>query len=220
MKIKLLILLSLLFLSVALKAQTRLAYYIQIGIDSNQSIKQQNFRLQKSIYALQEAKSLFSPEISFEANYTKAAGGRTIDLPLGDLLNQTYSTLNQLTNSTRFPQLNTQHVLLNPDNYYDAKLHTVMPLLNAELVYNKRIKAQQQDIQALETMVFKRELVKEIKNAYYQYAMACNAVQIYQSSLKLVLENNRINKALFDNQKINRTAVIRSENEVPVFQAD
>ena len=220
MKNKLFAVLSLMLLFTVVDAQSKLDHYIQIGIDSNLSIKQQNLGLQKSIYALQEAKSLFAPEIGIDANYTKAAGGRTIEIPLGDLLNQTYSTLNQLTNSSKFPQLNNQHVLLNPYNFYDAKLHSVMPLINAELIYNKRIKAKQRDVQALEAIVFKRELVREIKNAYYQYASASNAVLIYRSSLKLVSENKRINKALFDNQKANRTAVTRSENEVARISAE
>jgi outer membrane protein TolC len=201
------------------KAQTHLEHYIRMGLDSNQSIRQQSFLLEKNIYALKEARNLFLPNIGFNTAYTKAAGGRTIDIPLGDLLNQTYSTLNKLTNTGNFPQLTNQHILLNPNNYYDSKLTTTMPLLNAELIYNKRIKKQQVDIQRTEVALYKRELVKDIKNAYYQFAKASSSVAIYQSSLKLVLENKRINTALFNNDKVNRTAVIRSNNEVSKINA-
>jgi len=216
-------LINLLFLvcvvSLRVSAQSNLDNYIRLGLDSNQSIRQQQFELQKSIYALGEAKTLFYPDISFNADYTLAKGGRAIDLPLGDLMNPVYATLNQLTNSSNFRPIQNQHVLLNPNNYYDARFRTTLPLINAELVYNKRIKQNQVYLQQTQTALYKRELVRDIKNAYYQVASSAKAIEIYRSSLKLVEENRRINTALFNNQKINHTAVIRSENEVTKINA-
>lgn len=202
-----------------LSAQSKLDEYIQEGLSSNQSIKQQTFMLDKNVYALKEAKSMFLPDVSFSTTYTKANGGRTIDFPTGDLLNGAYATLNQLTGSNSFPQLNNQRILLNPNNFYDAKFRTTLPILNAELIYNKRIKLQQVDLQKAEVLLYKRELVKEIKTAYYNYVKAINATEIYKSSLRLVEEGQRINTALFNNSKVNRTAVIRSTNEVSKINA-
>jgi len=206
-------------LPLGLSAQNRLNDYIAQGLASNQSIKEQDFLLKKNIYALQEAKSMFLPSVTFSTTYTKADGGRTIDFPTGDLFNAAYATLNQLTGSNSFPQLTNQSILLNPDNFYDAKFRTSLPLLNAELVYNKRIKAQQVDLQKAEVLLYKRELVKEIKTAYYNYLKATNAISIYQSFLKLLEEGERVNRKLFENNKINRTAVIRSQNEVSKINA-
>jgi outer membrane protein TolC len=203
----------------SLKAQSKLDQYIKAGLASNQSIKQQTFMLEKNVYALKEAKSMFLPDISFLTTYTKADGGRTIDFPTGDLLNGAYATLNQLTGSNSFPQLPNQHILINPDNFYDAKFRTSLPILNAELLYNKRIKQQQVDLQKSEVLLYKRELVKEIKTAYYKYMKAIHAIKIYESSLRLVEEGQRINTALFNNSKVNRTAVIRSNNEVSKINA-
>lgn len=201
-------------------AQNKLDEYIQQGIASNQSITQQNFILEKSVYALAEAKSMFLPNVAFSTTYTKADGGRTIDIPVGDLMNNVYSTLNQLTSSNSFPQLQNQRELLNPDNFYDAKFRITQPILNAELSYNKKIKTKQIDLQKTEILLYKRELVKEIKTAYYNYLKAVNAVEIYQSYLKLVTEGERVNQKLFDNNKINRTALIRSQNEVSKIEAN
>lgn len=203
----------------AVKAQGKLDEYVRQGLASNESIRQQNFVLEKNVYALKEAKSMFLPEVTFSTTYTKADGGRTIDFPTGDLLNGAYATLNQLTGSNSFPQLQNQRILLNPDNFYDARFRTTLPILNAELTYNKRIKQQQVDLQKAEVLLYKRELVKEIKTAYYSYLKATNAVSIYQSFLQLVEEGERINTKLYDNSKINRTAVIRSQNEVSKINA-
>ncbi|QEM03768.1 TolC family protein [Mucilaginibacter rubeus] len=201
------------------KAQSRLDEYIREGLNSNQSIKQQDFVLEKNVYALKEAKSMFGPEVTFSTTYTKADGGRTIEFPTGDLFNGVYSTLNKLTGSNAFPQLQNQHILLNPDNFYDAKFRTTLPILNAELIYNKRIKAQQVDLQKTEVQLHKRELVKEIKTAYYNYSKAIYATGIYESSLRLVEESQRINTKLYDNSKVNRTVVLRSQNEVSRINA-
>lgn len=208
-----------LFITTIVKGQSKLDDYIQEGIASNKSITQQNFILEKSVYALAEAKSMFLPNVAFSTTYTKADGGRTIDIPVGDLMNNVYSTLNQLTGNNSFPQLQNQRELLNPDNFYDAKFRITQPILNAELKYNKKIRTKQIDLQKTEVLLFKRELVKEIKTAYYNYLKAVNAVEIYQSYLKLVTEGERVNKKLFDNGKINRTALIRSQNEVSKIEA-
>ncbi|MGN7756979.1 TolC family protein [Chryseobacterium sp. 22532] len=201
-------------------SQTNLDRYIEIGLENNEVIKQRNFDVNKSLYALQEAKSLFSPSVAVVANYTIADGGRTIDIPIGDMLNPVYSTLNQITNSNAFPSLENQSVLINPNNFYDIKLHTTMPLLNYEIIYNKKIKTQQAGLQKIELEIYRRELVKDIKIAYYKYLQSLEGIRIYQNALSMVKENQRVNRALFKNDKINRTAVLRSDNEVTRIQAN
>lgn len=207
-------------LGVSVHAQTRLDTYIQMGLENNEVIKQQNFDINKSMYALQEARALFYPTVSLNANYTRADGGRTIDIPIGDLLNPVYGSLNQITNSNAFPTLQNQSVLLNPDNFYDAKIHTTMPLLNFEIIYNKRIRSQQASLQKIELEIYQRELVKDIKIAYYKYLQSLEGVTIYEQALTLVKENQRVNQALYKNDKINRTAVLRSDNEVLRIEAN
>jgi outer membrane protein TolC len=213
---------SYVFLCVAIStySQEKVDQYIKIGLENNEVIKQYNFDISKSIWALKEAKSLFYPTVTLNGNYTVANGGRTVDFPIGDLLNPVYSTLNQITNSTAFPTVQNQSILLNPNNFYDVKIHTVMPLLNYEIMYNKRIKSQQNDLQKIELEIYKRELVKEIKIAYYKYLQSLEAIKIYEEALKLTIENQRVNQSLFKNDKINRTAVLRSDNEVKRIEAN
>ncbi|NQX56222.1 TolC family protein [Pedobacter panaciterrae] len=200
-------------------AQTHLEQYINTALNSNETIRQQQFFLDKSLWALKEAKSLFLPNVAFNGTYTLAGGGRTVDIPVGDLMNPIYKTLNQLTGANNFPQIQNQSVLLNPNNFYDVKLHATYPIINAELVYNKKIRSQQYDMQKVEIDIYKRELVKEIKIAYYNYLQATAAIRIYENVLALVKENERINTSLFNNQKVNRTAVVRSNNEVTKITA-
>ncbi|MCU7552874.1 TolC family protein [Chitinophagaceae bacterium LB-8] len=209
----------LLFRVIGAYAQTNLDAYIKTALNNNETIKQQQFLLTKSLYVLKEAKSLFLPSVGFNATYTVADGGRKIDFPVGNLLNPVYKMLNQMTGTNNFPQVQNQSILLNPNNFYDAKIRTTYPILNAEIEYNRKIKKQQYDLQKIEISLYKRELVKEVKNAYYKYLQACEAVNIYQTALSLVKENLRVNTSLFNNQKVNRTAVVRSDNEVSKYNA-
>ncbi len=199
---------------VRLGAQTHLDGYVQQGLTTNESIRQQQFLLQKSRYALAESKALFWPNVNINTTYTLAGGGRTVDIPVGDLVNPVYATLNQLTASNTFPKIRNQSVLLNPDNFYDLRARTTYPLFNPDLSTDKKIKEKQRELQETEVHLFKRELVKEIKVAYYQYLQSLEGIAIYKAALKQVNENLRINTSLYINQKVNRTAVIRAENEV------
>ncbi len=192
--------------------------YIREGFAKNKSLQQQHIAFQKSLHALKEAKSLFLPSVSLLGNYFLAEGGRTVDFPAGDLLNPVYRSLNQLTASSQFPELKNESILLNPNNFYDLRVRGSMPLLNAEIEYNRRIKKEQITLQQIEIDLYKRELVKEIKQAYFRYMQALDAIQVYQSATLLAAEGLRINQSLFKNNKANRTLVLRAENELVRYQ--
>jgi outer membrane protein TolC len=204
--------------TMAAQSQTYLDEYVHAGLKNNQTLKQQQFALEKSLFALKEAQSLFSPKVSLHTDYFLAGGGRTVDFPAGDILNPVYATLNQLTESNNFPMLENQRILLNPDNFYDVKMRTTLPIINAEIAYNRRIKSDLVSMQALELAIYQRELVKDIKNAYYAYLKSLEAIRIYESAVQLVKESQRINESLFKNDMVNRTVLIRAENEVIKFQ--
>ncbi|EON76019.1 outer membrane efflux protein [Lunatimonas lonarensis] len=199
-------------------AQSILENYIQEGLASNQQLQGRVLDFDKGILALSEARSLFLPRVSFETDYFLAGGGRTVDFPAGDLLNPIYSTLNQLTESQAFPMLDNQRILLNPNNFYDVRLRTTLPIFQAELLYNKRIQSDLTAVAAFELLIYKRELVKEIKIAYFNYLKTVEAVRIFQRALQLAEESKRINEALFKNEMVNKTIVVRASNEVIRFQ--
>ncbi|WP_184545415.1 TolC family protein [Mucilaginibacter sp. FT3.2] len=193
--------------------QSRLDQYIDTAFAKNQGLKQQQFDLDKSMYALKEAQAMYLPTVSLLGSYTKAAGGRTIDVPVGDLVNPIYTALNQLTNSSKYPLQKNQSFLLNPNNFYDAKLRTSLPLINAEIRYNKLIKQQLITVQQASVNVYKRALVKDIKTAYYLYYQALQSIGVYNSALTLVKENIRENESLLRNGVRNGTALLRSQTE-------
>ncbi len=193
--------------------QSRLDQYIQEAFARNQALARQNFQLEKSMYALQEAKAFFMPQAGILGSYTKAGGGRTIDIPTGDLMNPVYATLNQLTGSQKFPHLDNQSIQLSPDNFYDAKLRASLPLLNTEIWYAQKIRKEDITRQQAALNVYKRQLVKDIKTAYYQYFQALRAVDVYNNALQLVQENIRMNQSMLQNGIRNNTSLTRAQTE-------
>lgn len=195
-------------------AQNILDGYIQYGLANNESIKQQHFLLKKNLYALKEAHSLFFPSLTISGSYSKADGGRTVDFPAGDILNPVFNTLNELTNSQSFREMENMAIQLNPDNYYDAKVRLSVPVFNAELIYNRKMQKSTVNLQEIEVQLYKRELIKDIKIAYYQYCQASKNVEIQKFAIEIAEENRRINQSLFENGKTNRATLLRSESEV------
>lgn len=193
--------------------------YVQAGIASNDGLKQQQFLLEKSLYALEEAKGLFLPTVSFGGTYTLAAGGRTQDLPIGDLLNPVYATLNKMTQTNSFPQIENQEIHFLPNNFYDVRFRATQPIYNAEIQYNKRIKGEQTNLQKIEIQLYKRELAKNIKQAYFQYAQTTEAERIYENALALLQESKRVSESLAKNGAGNPSAVIKVEGDIAGLNA-
>lgn len=195
-------------------AQQVLDQYVTDAFKDNIVLQQKNISLEKAQYALKTAKSFFLPTVAFQGAYQTADGGRNIPLPLGDLLNPVYSTLNQLTQTNKFPLMENQSINFLPKNFYDAKIRTSVPIINSDLIYNRRISEQQVHLQEFEVLIYKRDLVKNIKTAYYNYQSALQAVDIYKSGLQLANEGLRVNEKLLDGGKGLPAYVLRSKSEV------
>jgi len=195
-------------------AQPALDDYIKQGLANNLVLKQKNITLEKSMLSLREARSYFLPSTNFEAQYMWAQGGRTIDIPVGDLLNPVYSTLNQLTGTQKFPQIQNASEQFLPNNFLDARVKTVMPLINPDIRFNRDISEQKIQLRKNEIEIYERELVKDIKVSYYNYLLANKAIGIYESALELANQNMRLNRSLLQNGKGLPAYVSRSESEV------
>jgi outer membrane protein len=205
----------LLFWAATATAQDELPQeYISMAMENNLVLKEKKLSLDKSLIALKEARSLFLPTTWFEGTYTLAQGGRSIDFPVGDLLNPVYKSLNQLTGSNNFPTIGNVSEQLLPNNFYDVRVKTTMPLINPDLKINRDIKQQQIVLQQNEVDIYKRALIKELKLAYYNYLVAGNAVAIYRNALEITEQNLRVNESLLRNGKGLPAYVSRAESEV------
>lgn len=201
------------------KAQQVLSDYVSEGLQNNLVLRDRYIALDQSLLALKDAKSFFLPAVDFGANYTLASGGRAIILPLGDLLNGVYSTLNTLTDRQVFPQLENVEEQFLPNNFYDARFRVTYPIINPDLHFNKLIRQQSVKLEEYEIEIYKAELVKNIKQAYYQFCLAYTAKQILEESKTLVEQNLKDNRSLLANGKGLPAQVLRAESEVENINA-
>jgi outer membrane protein TolC len=188
--------------------------YIQTGLANNLALQQQGLDIRKSLEAVQQAKSLFYPTLSFAATYTLAAGGRKIDLPIGDLLNPVYGTLNQLTQSHAFPQIQNQAIQFLPNNYEETKLKFAYPLFNTDLKYNKLIQEQLVQSKTAQKAAYEHELQYQITEAYYQYLQALEAEKIWTNAHTVLTELKRFNESLVKNNVATREIVATADYEL------
>ena len=193
--------------------------YIVTAFQQNITLQQKSIQVQKAMLALKTAQSLYQPTLAFQGAYQSGEGGRSIAFPVGDLLNPVYSTLNALTRTTQFPQISNVETNFFPRNFYDMKVQSTVPIFNKDLTYTKQLQSQNIELQQVDLSMYKRELVKQIKTAYFQYLLSLGLQKVYQNSLHLAMEGKKINQKLLDNGKGLPAYLLRSESEIAQIQA-
>jgi len=188
--------------------------YIRSGLAGNLALQQQNFDLQKSQEAIRQAKSLFYPTFSFNANYTRSAGGRNIDLPIGDLLNPVYTLLNQVSQTNAFPQIENQKIQFLPDNFQETKIKFAYPLFNSDLRYNRQIQTQLLESKTAQKAAYEQQLRYQITEAYLQYLQAREAEKIWANAKTVLTELRRFNESLVKNNVATRDVVATADYEL------
>jgi outer membrane protein TolC len=164
--------------------------------------------------ALKDAKSFFLPSMDFGASYTLAEGGRTIAFPVGDLLNPVYSTLNKLTASSNFPQIDNVSEQLLPDNFYDTRFRTTLPILNTDIKYQNQIRKEQVNWNSYQVEIYRATLIQDIRVAYFSFCAAHSSIEILKNTLQLVTQNLKDTRSLVENGKALPASVLRAESEL------
>lgn len=186
---------------------------IQQALQKNGLIKEQDalIRQQQASYA--HAGRMFGPEISLGTSYTLAAGGRSIQFPLGDLLNPMSNALNNLTRSNDFPQYQNQNILFLPNNFYDLRTRITQPILRPEIKTNKLIKQEQIGLQQLQKDIVSRSVTRDVKKAYYQYIQSGESIAILKQGLVLLAESERVTQSLIQNGMALPSSALRIQSE-------
>ncbi len=194
--------------------------YIQTALQNNLVLKQEDFSIRKAMYALEEARSLYMPSVSFQATYTLAGGGRKIDFPIGDLLNPVYNTLNKLTASDNFPQVANLSLQFLPNNFHETYLQVVQSVFNRDIYYNHQIKKSLIEVQKAQKEVYAFEIKRNVKQAYLQYLQVIEVKKIYVRTESLLKEVLRTNQKLVANDKATSEIIFGTEYEIKKLESD
>lgn len=214
-KTNLTLLLILFLIPQASKSQSAiLENYIQEGLKSNLQLQQEQLNYERAVQNLKLAQSLFLPQISANANYTLADGGRRINFPVGDLLNPVYSTLNTLTGSNAFPQIPNVNEQFLPNNFHDTKLRVVQPLFNPEIYFSYKAQKELISVQEAQRRAYENELKYNITAAYYQYLQTEESITIYKKTRDLLTELLKLNQRLVAHDKATKDIALNAAYEL------
>ncbi len=212
-----------LLISTAIAQVNVLDQYILEGLENNLALIQQEFSYQKSVRALDEARGLFFPSVNILARYTRADGGREIVVPVNSFVSPIYDSLNDLFENlglppADFPTLPDQTIPFLREKEHESKMRLVQPLFQLGIYHNYHLRKDLSEMQSLATAIYKRDLIRNIKQAYFNYAQALYAVDIFKQTREVLAENLRVSERLYAAQKVTRDAVYRAEAELSAVE--
>ena len=192
--------------------------YVEEGLRSNLALRSETLEVERAAAALAEARARFFPEATLQARYSRADGGRTIDVPIGTALNPVYATLNELLiergQPPQFPQLADESIPFLREREQDTRIVVRQPLYAPALSAAVRAQRALLDASSYQRMALARTLRRDITLAYVDWLKARNSVEIVDASEALLRENLRVNESLFANGKITEDQVLRARAEL------
>ncbi|MES0872844.1 TolC family protein [Sinimarinibacterium thermocellulolyticum] len=198
-------------------ADELLERYVAEALAANPALQARDAAARESAQTAAAARARRLPSLALDARYTAASGGRTIDIPTGDLLNGVYATLNRFLAERGeppvFPQIENQSIALLRKTEQETKLRLTAPLYAPALWANAEAQAARHGARVAEHEAFARVLVREVKRAYYGAIQAEAAERILDASVALLAEDVRVSQALVEAGKATRDRVLRAEAE-------
>ncbi len=192
------------------------------SLANNAEMKGVQATVAQRVAALDAARAHYLPAIDFQMRYTRADGGRQIDLPVGDLLNPVYSTLNDLLQAAgkpaQFPQIKNESIPLLRPHEQDTSLRLTQPLFDMRVSAGVRgreaeLRASNQEMQA-----FRSRLTRDVHQAYYRWLRARQSARILDVTVELAEANLKVNESLSRNGKITPDLVLRAEADLLEIQ--
>jgi outer membrane protein len=192
--------------------------YVREGLRANLGLRAQSLEVERSAAELDAARARYFPEAGFAARYTRAEGGRTIELPLGDALNPAYQTLNDLLvaqgQQPQFPVVQNETIPFLREREQDTRLTLRQPLFAPAIP--AAVRAQRELLGASEygREALGRRLKRDITVGYLRWLAAVRTQGIVDASVALLNENLRVNDSLHRNGKITQDQVLRARAEL------
>ena len=156
--------------------------YVDVALQGNLALQGQHLEVQRAEAALDAARARFFPEVALQARYTRADGGRDIDLPIGTLLNPAYQTLNELLEAQgqppRFTPLPDQNIPFQRAREQDTRITLRQPLYQPAIPAAARAQRELLRGAAAEREVIERRLRRDVWLAYLEWLKALRAREV------------------------------------------
>jgi outer membrane protein TolC len=191
---------------------------LEDALAANLELRAGSATVEQRVAALDQARARYLPSIDLVARYSMADGGRTIEFPVGDLLNPVYDTLDELLQASgkpaRFPTLQNQEIELLREREQETKLFVEQPLYEPRLGPAVEASRQSLDSEQANLAALRSRVVRDTAQAYYQWLAAQQAVAILEATRELAQANVDTNESLYRNGRITRDLVFRAEADL------
>ncbi|MEO0333970.1 MAG: TolC family protein, partial [Bacteroidota bacterium] len=200
--------------------QSVLDDYIELGLNNNQQLIREQLGTQLAAEREKEARGRYLPDVTLDASYIWAQGGRIINVPAGDLVNPAYEGLNQVLGENRYPTNipNVSEQFL-PNNFHETKIRIIQPILNSRIYYGYKAQTAQRSAQQARQEAYENQLTKEIKTAYFQHLAAREQLSILTDTKDLLEELLRVNQRLVANDKATPEIVYAARADVSEIES-
>lgn len=182
-----------------------LGHLVAEALRNNLGLATERFAEARSVAQVKEARGLFFPSATIESRYTRQSG----TLNLGDLINPAYAALNRIQGADRFPT----NIDLTLPLAHDSRVRLVQPLFNETIRRNYSLARHRFDGDRSHRLGAARRLAADVQIAYVAVADARSAVSIYEASLALVVESERVSQRLLDAGRAAPDVVFRARAE-------
>jgi len=187
------------------------------ALESNLGLSAVQAGVDQRLAALDIARSRFLPSIDLQLRYSEANGGREIEFPVGDLLNPVYDSLNELLEAAGQPAPFTPIENVNfsflRDREQDSVVRLTQPLYDSRIAAERRGAAHGYDAARFGLEAYRLRLARDVRQAYYRWLAAREAIGVFEATLDLARENERVNDSLHRNGKVTRDLLLRAEAE-------
>ncbi|MFO1410241.1 MAG: TolC family protein [Steroidobacteraceae bacterium] len=192
--------------------------YVRAGLAANLALADQSLEVERSLAALDAARARFLPEVALAARYTRADGGRQFTVPVAQLLNPAYQTLNELLvaggGTPRFPPLTDQSFPLQLPREQDTRVTLRQPLYAPAIPAGAAAARAGLRAAGYGREALARALRRDITVAYLDWLKAGAGERIVAASHELLAENLRVNEVLYANGKVTEDQVLRARAEL------
>jgi outer membrane protein TolC len=189
----------------ALAAQDPLGDLVTEALRNNPGLEAVRIAEHQSAAQVRDARGLFLPSLTLESRYSEQNG----TLNLGDIVNPAYATLNQLTNTNRFPT----NLDITLPLRHESRLRLVQPVLNETIRANHAVARHRYSAQQKQTAAAARRLAADVQLAYLNAAAARSAERIFEAGLARVQESERVVQKLVDAGRATPDALFRARAE-------
>ena len=180
-----------------------LGQYVRRALSSNLTIKQTVERINELAAAKNEAHSRFFPVLDFNARYSRQGGGREVLIDPSKFIESLPPGV-ELGEPSGFSFLR--------EREHDTRFNLIQPIFTGGLV-SSSYDARSMELMAAESQLegVKEEIIFRVKQAYYQYAMTVELVNIAVENKDLAAQHLEVAQKLFEAERVARNEVLRAE---------